>query len=70
VAHVSVAQGVVKPVLEEYSLPSQEIHAVFPSPKLVPPKVSRFIAFAQQHFPQQWWVQQESPDLDARMTDS
>lgn len=70
VAHVSVAQGVVKPVLEEYSLPAQEIHAVFPSPKLVPPKVSRFIAFAQQHFPQQWWVQQESPDLDARMTDS
>ncbi|HZE91187.1 MAG TPA: LysR family transcriptional regulator [Rhizobacter sp.] len=62
VAHDSIVRGAVQPVLEDHTLPSQEIHAVFPSPKLVPSKVSRFIAFAQQHFPQQWWAGHRHPD--------
>jgi DNA-binding transcriptional LysR family regulator len=56
VAHESVADGVVQPLLQDHTLPSQEIHAVFPSPKLVPSKVNRFIAFAQQQFPERWWL--------------
>ena len=43
VARESVADGTVRPIMERFSLPTQEIHAVFPSPKLVPGKVSAFI---------------------------
>ena len=47
-ARESVANGSVKPILERYTLPTQEIHAVFPSPKLVPGKVSAFIEFLRE----------------------
>ena len=33
VAHASVSDGSVRTVLDGWTLPSQEIHAVFPSPK-------------------------------------
>ena len=36
VAGDSLASGHVVEVLRDYALPAQEIHAVFPSPKLVP----------------------------------
>ena len=38
-----------------YALPEQEIHAVFPSPKLVPTKVQAFVAFLQGQFGGRWW---------------
>jgi len=31
------------------------MHAVFPSPKLIPSKVSSFIGFLQERFTPQWW---------------
>ncbi|MEP7058860.1 MAG: LysR family transcriptional regulator, partial [Caldimonas sp.] len=33
----------------------QELHAVYPSPKLVPSKVAAFIAFLQQQLTEDWW---------------
>jgi DNA-binding transcriptional LysR family regulator len=57
VANDSLAAGHVVPVLKGYSLPEQEIHAVYPSPKLVPQKVQTFIAFLQGRFGAQWWEQ-------------
>jgi DNA-binding transcriptional LysR family regulator len=55
VAGDSLASGHVVEVLREYSLPEQEIHAVFPSPKLVPGKVQAFVAFLQGKFGARWW---------------
>lgn len=55
VASESLASGKVQAVLADHSLPEQEIHAVFPSPKLVPGKVSGFVAFLQGHFDEGWW---------------
>ena len=55
-AGTSVREGAVKPLLTDYTLPAQEMHAVFPSPKLVPSKVTTFIAFLQEHFQPQWWM--------------
>ncbi|HEV8690903.1 MAG TPA: LysR family transcriptional regulator [Ideonella sp.] len=55
VAHTSVHEGAVRPVLSDWNLPSQEIHAVFPSPRLVPTKVTGFIAWLQGHFDGEWW---------------
>lgn len=56
VAHESVKSGAVQPVLTEWSLPSQEIHAVYPSPRLVPAKVSGFIGWLQGQFSETWWA--------------
>ena len=56
VARDAVADGSVVPLLEKYSLPSQEVHAVFPSPKLVPTKVTAFIAWLQQQLDGDWWA--------------
>lgn len=57
VAHESVQTGAVQVLLPEWSLPSQEIHAVFPSPRLVPTKVTQFIAWLQEQMVTDWWVQ-------------
>ncbi|MDM0115849.1 LysR family transcriptional regulator [Variovorax sp. J22R133] len=56
VASDSLAAGKVVEVLADHSLAEQEIHAVFPSPKLVPGKVSSFVAFLQGRFDERWWA--------------
>ncbi len=55
VARESAAEGRIHRVLESYALPVQELHAVYPSPKLVPSKVMAFIAFLQQALSDRWW---------------
>ncbi|HEY4069242.1 MAG TPA: LysR family transcriptional regulator [Burkholderiaceae bacterium] len=56
VAHASVQAERIVPLLTEFALPVQEMHAVFPSPKLVPSKVTGFISFLQERFTAQWWT--------------
>jgi DNA-binding transcriptional LysR family regulator len=55
VAYESVSAGAVKPLLEDWKLPSQEIHAVYPSPRLVPTKVIGFIEWLQGQIHESWW---------------
>lgn len=55
VAHESVKSGAVQPVLVDWKLPSQEIHAVYPSPRQVPAKVSGFIDWLQGEIGESWW---------------
>jgi DNA-binding transcriptional LysR family regulator len=55
VAADSLAGGSVVQVLREWHLPEQEIHAVYPSPKLVPSKVQTFIAYLAGRFGGAWW---------------
>ena len=55
VASESLATGKVVRVLPDHGLADQEIHAVFPSPKLVPGKVLSLIAFLQERFGENWW---------------
>ena len=55
VAADSLASEQVLEVLADHSLPEQEIHAVFPSPKLVPGKVQAFVAYLQGRFAERWW---------------
>ena len=55
VAHESVKAGAVQPVLTEWSLPSQEIHAVYPSLRQVPAKVSSFVEWLQGQIAETWW---------------
>jgi DNA-binding transcriptional LysR family regulator len=55
VAKSSVDEGAVRPVLADHALPAQEMHAVFPSPKLVPQKVIHFIDHLQKTLAGEWW---------------
>ncbi len=55
VAHESVRTTAVLALLEAWTLPAQEIHAVFPSPKLVPNKVKGFCDFLASRFGPRWW---------------
>ncbi len=56
VAAAAIAAGELRILLPDHGLPEQEIHAIFPSPKLVPAKVTTFIAFLQQRFGPDWWL--------------
>lgn len=55
VARESVNNGSVQAVLADWSLPSQEIHAVYPSPRQVPAKVTRFVEWLQQRMDEDGW---------------
>jgi DNA-binding transcriptional LysR family regulator len=55
VARESLADGSVREVMSEYRLPAQDLHAVFPSPKLVPHKVRHFIDWAKAQLHGSWW---------------
>jgi len=69
VAHASVRDGAVTPLLTGWTLPAQEMHAVFSSPRWVPTKVSGFVDFLQQRFDGEWWAAPAlacSPEGDAK----
>lgn len=55
VAHQSVQSGAVVPILSDMTLPAQEIHAVFPSPRLLPAKVKGFVDWLSGQFGKAWW---------------
>lgn len=55
VAREALEQGTVVPVLEGHALAAQVMHAVFPSPKLVPSKVTAFIDFLTLRLQGEWW---------------
>jgi DNA-binding transcriptional LysR family regulator len=57
VAYESVASGAIETLLSDWKLPSQEIHAVYPSPRLVPSKVIRFIEWLQGQLHESWWTE-------------
>jgi DNA-binding transcriptional LysR family regulator len=56
VAHSSAASGAVVALLERWALPTQEVHAVFPSPKLLPSKVRSLCDFLAPRFAGEWWA--------------
>lgn len=56
VAADSISSGYLLQIMADHVLPDQEIHAVYPSPKLVPAKVTALIAFLQERFRHEWWL--------------
>jgi DNA-binding transcriptional LysR family regulator len=56
VAQESLNSGSLVSILEDWSLPAQEIHAVYSSPLLVPAKVSGFVAWLQEQLGEAWWM--------------
>lgn len=56
VVSASLRTGRVVEIMTDYALQEQEIHAVYPSPKLVPAKVVSFIDFIRSRFRRDWWL--------------
>jgi len=56
VAHAAIARGELVPLLERHALPVQALHAVFPSPRQLPAKVSSFVNWLQGQFDEGWWT--------------
>ena len=55
VAYRSVQSRHLRPLLEDWTLPSQEIHAVYSSPRLLTSKVSKLIDWLAGQFKGNWW---------------
>jgi DNA-binding transcriptional LysR family regulator len=56
VAREALLNGAVVQVLADHGLPAQDMHAVFPSPTLVPSKVTHLIQFLKQNLAGEWWL--------------
>ncbi|MFY8088149.1 MAG: hypothetical protein ACOVOG_13075, partial [Rubrivivax sp.] len=61
VAHDALAQGLLRPLLERWTLPAQEMHAVYPSPRHVPAKVTALVNWLQGQFEGEWWRELSLP---------
>ena len=55
-AHGALQSGALLPLLQRWALPVQEVHAVFPSPKLLPSKVRSLCDFLAPRFAPGWWA--------------
>ncbi len=56
VVHESVTSGALVALLGDWTLPTQEIHAVYPSPRMVPAKVSGFTEWLHEQLTETWWT--------------
>lgn len=71
VVNESINSGALVAVLSGWTLPPQEIHAVYPSPRMVPTKVSGFIEWLQGQMSESWWATRfAAPVADAGRLDS
>ncbi|WP_179403677.1 LysR family transcriptional regulator [Burkholderia guangdongensis] len=55
-ASESIRTGHLRQIMGDHMLPDQEIHVVYPSPKLVPAKVTELIQFLKEAFRDEWWL--------------
>jgi DNA-binding transcriptional LysR family regulator len=65
VVNESIKRGDLVTLLGHWTLPPQEIHAVYPSPRMVPAKVSGFIEWLQAEMGGAWWTTNFSIDAPA-----
>jgi DNA-binding transcriptional LysR family regulator len=56
VVHQSVVRGELVTLLHDWALPTQAMHAVFPSPRMVPAKVSGFTEWLREQLNDEWWT--------------
>ena len=67
VASGALATGEIVAIMEEYSLPGQDLHAVFPSAKQVPRKAAALIDFLLPRFTNNWWDRHAQSTLGKKL---
>ncbi len=56
VVHGAIASGALVSLLGDWALPTQEMHAVYPSPRMVPAKVNGFVEWLHAQLSETWWA--------------
>ncbi len=56
VVYESIQSGALVTLLNDWALPTQDINAVYPSPRMVPGKVNLFIEWLQVQLHEVWWT--------------
>lgn len=71
VAIDGLRSGEIVSILDGWRLPGQEVHAVYPSPRLVPAKVQKLVAWLRGRFNDGWWHSDaaEFPQADSSRAD-
>lgn len=69
VAADAIAADQLRQIMTDHLLPDQEIHAIYPSPKLVPAKVTALIGFLERRFREDWWLR-NAERVDCRIVPS
>lgn len=65
VASDGLRSGEIVSILKGWSLPGQEVHAVYPSPRMVPAKVQELVAWLKGRFTDNWWYSDVRDLLEA-----
>lgn len=55
VVYESIQRGELVTLLDDWLLPTQEVHAVYPSPRMVPAKVTGFTEWLKEQLGEEWW---------------
>lgn len=53
----TIKSGTLVSLLADWPLPTQEIHAVYPSPRMVPTKVIGFVDWMKEQMSDEWWTE-------------
>ncbi|TAF99754.1 MAG: LysR family transcriptional regulator [Betaproteobacteria bacterium] len=56
VVHHAVQDGALVKLFDNWALPTQQIHAVYPSPRMVPAKVTSFVQWLHEQLAGDWWT--------------
>jgi DNA-binding transcriptional LysR family regulator len=68
VVNESVQAGSLVCLLDGWSLPTQEVHAVYPSPRMVPTKVVGFVDWLKDQLNDHWWTEHYDASAPADRT--
>lgn len=66
VADSDLRRGALVQILDDWLLPGQDIHAVYPSPRLVPAKVQELVSWLKNGFTDHWWLTQTDSAYETR----
>lgn len=69
VASDGLRGGEIVSILDGWRLPSQEVHAVYPSPRMIPAKVQELVVWLKGNFSDGWWRADVRDLLDAAHPD-
>jgi DNA-binding transcriptional LysR family regulator len=64
VVHDAITKGTLIPILSDWVLPKQEIHAVYPSPRMIPAKVTGFVEWLHEQLHESWWTTRYQTSCD------
>lgn len=57
IVYKTMQSGALVSLVPEWTLPTQQINAVYPSPRMIPAKVNGFVAWLKEQLSETWWME-------------